>query len=110
MQWRETAMLRDDKSGGGRQRRSPRNVLGEPLDICSIKPTTGFYRDGCCNTGREDIGSHRICVVMTIAFSKLEVDDGLLDMERWTEMLRDVGFGSSPKSAEKFVRSLLRIE
>ena len=43
-------MLRDDGSDGGGRRRSPRNVLGEPLDICSIKPMTGFYRDGCCNT------------------------------------------------------------
>ena len=43
-------------------------MLGEPLDICSISPTTGFYRDGCCNTGREDIGSHTVCVVMTSAF------------------------------------------
>ena len=103
-------MLRDESNNGGRRRAAARNVLGEPLDFCSINPMTGFYRDGCCNTGREDIGSHRICVVMTIAFSKLEVDDGLLDMERWTEMLRDVGFISSPKSAEKFVRSLLRIE
>ena len=39
-----------------------------------------------------------------IAFSKLEVDDGLLDVERWTAMLRDVGFGLSPKTAEEFVR------
>lgn len=61
-------MLRDDKSGGGGRRRSPRNVLGEPLVICSIKPMTGFYRDGCCNTGREDAGSHTICAVMTSAF------------------------------------------
>jgi uncharacterized protein (DUF2237 family) len=61
-------MLRDDGSDGGGRRRSPRNVLGEPLDICSIKPMTGFYRDGCCNTGREDVGSHTICAVMTSAF------------------------------------------
>jgi len=51
-------MLRDD-SGRGR-RLTARNVLGEPLEVCSIKPMTGFYRDGCCNTGREDIGSHTI--------------------------------------------------
>jgi hypothetical protein len=38
-----------------------RNVLGEPLDYCSISPMTGFYRDGCCNTGREDPGSHTVC-------------------------------------------------
>ena len=44
-------MLRDDRTDPGRRRSSAaRNVLGEPLDISSIKPTTGFYRDGCCNT------------------------------------------------------------
>jgi uncharacterized protein len=62
-------MLRDDRdSGGGYQPRTGRNVLGEPLEPCSIKPTTGFYRDGCCNTGAEDIGSHTVCVVMTAEF------------------------------------------
>ena len=61
------AMLRDDNTGGG-GRRPGRNVLGEPLDICSFKPMTGFYRDGCCNTGQEDIGSHTVCTVMTSAF------------------------------------------
>src|ERR1700737_4582238 len=64
----ERPMLRDDMADGGGRRRTQQNVLGEPLDICSIKPTTGFYRDGCCNTGREDIGSHTICAVMTSAF------------------------------------------
>jgi uncharacterized protein len=62
-------MLRDDRdSGGGYQPGTGRNVLGEPLEPCSIKPTTGFYRDGCCNTGAEDIGSHTVCVVMTAEF------------------------------------------
>jgi uncharacterized protein (DUF2237 family) len=61
-------MLRDDKAGGEGGRRAARNVLGEPLEICSIQPTTGFYRDGCCNTGREDVGSHTVCAVMTAAF------------------------------------------
>ena len=61
-------MLRDDSSSGPGGRRTPRNVLGEPLEACSNKPMTGFYRDGCCNTGREDIGSHTVCVVMTSAF------------------------------------------
>ena len=62
-------MLRDDRdNGGGPPLRTGRNVLGEPLQLCSIKPMTGFYRDGCCNTGREDIGSHTVCVVMTSAF------------------------------------------
>src|ERR1700719_4221012 len=57
--------------GGG-----PRNVLGEPLDICSIKPMTGFYRDGCCNTGREEVGSHTICAVMTSAFLEFSKSRG----------------------------------
>ena len=62
------SMLRDDSSSGPGGRRTPRNVLGEPLEDCSTKPMTGFYRDGCCNTGREDVGSHTVCVVMTSAF------------------------------------------
>jgi uncharacterized protein len=62
-------MLRDDSADrSGRRRVEARNVLGERLEICSIKPITGFYRDGCCDTGREDIGSHTVCVVMTAAF------------------------------------------
>jgi hypothetical protein len=40
-------------------------------------------------------------------FSDLGVNDGLLDVERWTQMLRDGGFGSSPKTAEDFVRSFI---
>ncbi|MDE2602297.1 MAG: DUF2237 domain-containing protein [Bradyrhizobium sp.] len=62
-------MLRDDQdSGGGPPRRTGRNVLGEPLQLCSIKPITGFYRNGCCDTGADDIGSHTVCVVMTAEF------------------------------------------
>ena len=61
-------MLRDDRDTGGGRRVSPRNVLGESLEICSVTPMTGFYRDGCCNTGREDVGSHTVCTVMTSEF------------------------------------------
>ena len=61
-------MLRDESGNRGSGRGAPRNVLGEPLDFCSITPMTGFYRDGCCNTGQEDIGSHTVCAVMTAAF------------------------------------------
>jgi uncharacterized protein len=67
-------MLRDDRNEEGGRRAMALNVLGEPLDLCSINPTTGFYRDGCCNTGREDVGSHTVCVVVTsefLVFSKL---------------------------------------
>ena len=44
------------------------NVLGEPLLPCSDDPLTGFYRDGCCNTGSEDAGSHTVCARMTASF------------------------------------------
>jgi uncharacterized protein (DUF2237 family) len=45
-----------------------RNVLGGPLEPCGTDPMTGFFRDGCCNTGPEDIGSHTVCAVMTREF------------------------------------------
>ena len=45
-----------------------RNVLGTELEPCGIDPMTGFYRDGSCGTGPEDIGSHTICAVMTAEF------------------------------------------
>jgi uncharacterized protein (DUF2237 family) len=38
------------------------NVLGEPLKPCSTEPMTGFFRDGCCNTCKEDVGSHTVCI------------------------------------------------
>jgi uncharacterized protein (DUF2237 family) len=45
-----------------------RNVLGGPLVPCSTSPRTGFFRDGCCNTGPEDHGLHVICAQVTAAF------------------------------------------
>lgn len=54
------------------------NVLGEPLEECSADPLTGFYRNGCCDTGPEDRGSHTVCAVMTaefLAFSKYVGND-----------------------------------
>ncbi|HWB66579.1 MAG TPA: DUF2237 domain-containing protein [Mycobacteriales bacterium] len=47
---------------------SQRNVLGEPLEPCGSDPLTGFYRDGCCNSGPEDVGNHCICAVVTREF------------------------------------------
>ena len=44
------------------------NVFGEPLESCSTAPMTGFFRDGCCNTNDEDIGSHTVCIAVTDAF------------------------------------------
>ncbi len=45
-----------------------RNVLGEELHPCGTDPMTGFFRDGCCSTGQEDLGSHTICAVVTAEF------------------------------------------
>ena len=44
------------------------NVLGEPLAPCSERPLTGFFRDGCCNTSDEDLGSHTVCTRVTAEF------------------------------------------
>jgi len=55
-----------------------RNVLGEKLQPCSENPVTGFYRDGCCNVGPDDIGVHAVCVRVTaefLEFSKARGND-----------------------------------
>ena len=44
------------------------NVHGDPLEVCSLEPLTGFYRDGACTTGPEDVGSHTVCTVVTAEF------------------------------------------
>ena len=81
----------------GYARRPARNVLGAPLADCSHQPLTGFYRDGCCNTGPEDMGAHVVCAVLTeafLAFSRERGNDlstprpqfrfpGLGDGDRW---------------------------
>ncbi len=67
-----------DETNGRPGRRSSRNVLGGILELCSTRPLTGFFRNGCCDTGPEDIGSHTVCVVMTaefLAFSKQAGND-----------------------------------
>ncbi len=53
-----------------------RNVLGEPLEPCGLDPVTGFYRDGCCTTGPDDVGSHTVCAVMTREFLAHQVAMG----------------------------------
>ncbi len=45
-----------------------RNVLGTDLEPCSTDPLTGFYRDGTCHTGPQDVGVHTICAVVTVEF------------------------------------------
>ena len=70
-------MPKDNGNGDGRGTPS-RNVLGGQLEICSIKPMTGFFRNGCCDTAPSDVGSHTVCVVATsefLAFSKSSGND-----------------------------------
>ena len=58
--------------------RIPKNVLGGLLETCSEKPLTGYYRDGCCNTGDDDFGAHVVCVRVTaefLAFSQSRGND-----------------------------------
>lgn len=78
-------------------RRTAKNVLGEDLQPCSTDPMTGFYRDGCCNTGAGDSGVHTVCAQMTaefLEFSKSRGNDlstpmpqyqfpGLVPGDRW---------------------------
>lgn len=59
-------------------RATARNVLGGKLVTCSLKPLTGFMRDGCCNTGPEDVGVHTVCIRATaefLAFSRQRGND-----------------------------------
>lgn len=53
-----------------------KNVLGGELETCSMDPLTGFYRDGCCNTGPDDFGEHTVCVVMTAEFLEFSKSRG----------------------------------
>lgn len=44
------------------------NVYGRELKMCGVDPTTGFYRDGCCTSGRRDVSLHTVCAIMTREF------------------------------------------
>jgi|TARA_B100000586_G_scaffold223344_1_gene170589 uncharacterized protein (DUF2237 family) len=73
------------------------NVLGETLEICGTSPLTGYFRDGLCNSDKDDIGSHTVCAQVTkdfLEFSKStgndlsspNIDlgfDGLKDGDTW---------------------------
>lgn len=54
----------------------PRNVLGGLLQTCSDVPRTGFYRDGCCNVGPDDLGVHAVCVKVTREFLEFSAGRG----------------------------------
>jgi uncharacterized protein (DUF2237 family) len=63
-----------------------KNVLGTPMQSCSTKPLTGFFRTGCCDTGPGDVGLHLVCAVMTdefLAFSKMRGNDLSTPKPEW---------------------------
>ena len=53
-----------------------KNVLGFDLELCSSDPVTGFYRDGCCNTGPGDVGTHTVCAILTDEFLEFSRSKG----------------------------------
>ncbi|NNF64598.1 MAG: DUF2237 domain-containing protein [Acidimicrobiia bacterium] len=71
------------------------NVLGGELEMCGLEPLTGFYRDGCCNTGPDDFGVHVVCAQVTAEFLEFSASvgndlstpgphfDGLRPGDRW---------------------------
>lgn len=62
------------------------NVLGDPLQACSFDPVTGFYRDGCCHTGPDDVGTHVVCARVTaefLAFSQAVGNDLSTPRPEW---------------------------
>jgi len=92
-----------------------KNVFGEKLENCSKKPVAGFFRDGCCNTGEDDLGSHTVCVQVTqefLEFSRFRGNDlstprpeldfpGLKPGDRWclcAERWREAhAYGAAPR-------------
>jgi uncharacterized protein (DUF2237 family) len=74
-----------------------KNVLGLELEVCGTDPVTGFYRDGCCNTGAGDVGTHTVCAIVddrSLEFSRNQGNDlitprpeylfkGLKNGDRW---------------------------
>jgi uncharacterized protein (DUF2237 family) len=52
------------------------NILGQPLVPCSFEPLTGFFRDGCCKTNEQDLGSHLVCAVVTSKFLQFSLHKG----------------------------------
>jgi len=61
-------MNQRERTNGKQQASTARNLLGGPLVACSMKPLTGFYRTGCCDTGADDRGMHVVCAEVTEAF------------------------------------------
>ena len=103
----------DHRSGGGSG--GAKNVLGGALETCGTDPVTGFYRDGCCHTGPDDVGVHTVCAVMTEEFLDFTASrgndlstprpefgfDGLKPGDRWclcaSRWLEAFEAGAAPK-------------
>ncbi|WP_169977550.1 DUF2237 family protein [Tautonia rosea] len=63
-----------------------KNVLGSNLESCSLDPVTGFFRDGCCHTGADDVGLHLVCAEMTgefLEFSRRRGNDLITPMPQY---------------------------
>ena len=58
------------------ERSDERNVLGGPLQPCGSDPVTGFYRDGHCSSGPDDLGLHTVCAVVSGDFLQMQSDLG----------------------------------
>ena len=86
------------------ERYPDRNVVGGELLPCSAEPVTGFYRDGCCATGPEDVGSHTVCAVMTEEFLAFSHEGG----ERPLDTASRVGL-SRPAVRRSLVRLRLAL-
>lgn len=52
------------------------NVLGEPLQVCGCEPKTGFFRDGMCRVGTQDLGNHSVCAIVTEEFLEYSASQG----------------------------------
>lgn len=63
-------------TNGNGHKPKPKNVLGGELKCCCLKPLTGFYRDGFCQTGADDVGSHTVCTQVTDEFLEFSCERG----------------------------------
>ncbi len=108
-------IAQNDESDKGKKMFKPLNVFNEPLEVCSKKPMTGFYRDGHCNSGVDNQGRHTVCILATTEFleySKRVGNDlstpmpqygfaGVKDGDKWClargNFLRAIAHGKAPK-------------
>jgi len=65
-----------NKMGNDSAISTQKNIFGEDMQACCFEPLTGFYRDGFCNTGEQDYGTHTVCAVMTKEFLEFTISKG----------------------------------